>query len=462
MTNRNNRLAFTILAIVQATLIFTISLIMIPLPKIASEFALSPSQLLLLQVAYGLPFSGLLLFGGRLTDRYHGRRMFVIGLTVLGVTSLVAAFAPSFGILVSMRFLQGVGGALTAPAALAVLRALFPNPAAFGRAMATWGGVSVLGAIVGFVVSGILTTWISWRWMFVIPILVAIVGLAATRGLLPAGPTENAVRRPGLDPLGAVLATFGIVFTSYGLINAEDHSWASSVVWAPLAAGLMLLAVFLLVERKMRDPLFPPDFVRNSFRFVGLFGMLLAAAGSLLIEYVLSLYLQQIRGWSSLTTAVGFLPFAVVLIVANLVAPALVGRFGARGITVSGFIIGAAGLGLLAGIHYDTVYAFGLLPGQILLAISLSLIFSGAAVLSTANVPEHQAGLAGGVMNTSMELGPTLGLAVLMSVASLQADVVQGYAWAFGTAGAVYVVAAVAATMLTRHAPSVAGESSNS
>lgn len=458
--NRKNRLAFTILAIVQATLIFTIALIMIPLPKIASEFALSSSQLLLLQVAYGLPFSGLLLFGGRLADRYRGRRMFMIGLIVFGASSLVAAFASNFEVLVSMRFAQGIGGALTAPAAMAVLRTLYPDPVAFGRAMATWGGVSVLGAIMGFVVSGILTAWISWHWMFAFPVLIAIMGLAATRGLLPADPAENPARRPGLDPLGAVLATLGIVFASYGLIAAEDHSWDSSVVWGPLAAGLVLLAAFLLVERRVRDPLLPPSFLLDRYRFTGLLGMLLAAATSVLIEFILSLYLQQIRNWSSFTTAVGFLPFAVTLIVANLVAPSLVGRFGARLVTVAGFIMAAVGLGLLTGIDRDTVYASGLLPSQILLAVSISMIFSGGAVLSTANVPEHQGGLAGGVMNTSMELGPTVGLAILMSVASVQADAVRGYVWAFGTAGAVYVVAAVAAIMLIRRAPSGTGESS--
>ncbi|SCW32971.1 Major Facilitator Superfamily protein [Paenibacillus tianmuensis] len=461
MTNRKNRLAFTILAIIQATLIFTISLIMIPLPKIASEFTLGSSQLLLLQVAYGLPFSGLLLFGGRLTDRYRGRRMLVIGLIVFGASSLVAAFSPSFEVLVSMRFAQGIGGALTAPAAMAVLRALFPDSVAFGRAMAIWGGVSVLGSLVGFVASGILTTWMSWRWMFVVPILVAIMGLAATRGLLPAGNLENTARRPGLDPLGAILATLGIVFASYGLVAAQDQSWASSVVWGPLTVGLVLLAAFLFVERRVRDPLLPPGFILDRTRFTGMLGMLLAAASSALIQFILSLYLQQLRNWSSFTTAVGFLPFAVTLIAANLAVPALVGRFGARLVTVAGFILGAVGLGLLAGIDRDTAYASGLLPGQILLAASVSLIFSGAAVLSTANVPKHQAGLAGGVMNTSMELGPTVGLAILMSVASLQADVVQGYAWAFGTAGVVYLFAAVAAIMLIRRVPSGAGEPTN-
>ncbi|WP_312113502.1 MFS transporter [Brevibacillus reuszeri] len=462
MTNDKSRVSFTILALVQSTLIFTIALIMIPMPKIANDFALSSSQLLLLQVAYGLPFSGLLLFGGRLADRYRGLRMFVIGLIVFGASSLFAAFSPSFEILVSMRFLQGIGGALIAPAAMAVLRVLFPDPAAFGRAMAIWGGVSVLGSIVGFVASGILTTWISWRWMFGVPILVAIIGLAAARWLLPADRSENTSNRPGLDPLGAILATLGIVFTSYGLIAVEDHSWTSAVVWGPLVAGLVLLASFLLVENKVRDALLPPGFLLDRYRSIGLLGMLLAAATSALIQFVLSLYLQQIRNWSPFSTAIGFLPFAVTLIATNLAAPALVGRFGARMVTIAGFILAAVGWGLLAGIDHDTAYASGLLPGQIILGASISLIFSGAAVLSTVNVPEHQTGLAGGVMNTAMELGPTVGLAILMSVASIQAEVVRGYASAFGTAGVFFVVAAVITIVLFRRSPVVAEKSANS
>ncbi|MCZ0991891.1 MFS transporter [Streptomyces noursei] len=442
------------LAVVQATLIFTITLIAIPLPDIARELGLGPSELLLVQTAYGLPYSGLLLFGGRLADRYRGRRIFVAGLLVFAFASAAAVFAPTFETLVAVRFAQGVGAALTAPAAMAVLRALMPDPAKFGRAMATWGGVSVLGAAVGTLTSGAVITWGSWRWMFAVPVLVSVLALAAARRLFPAGVARPSGERAGLDPTGAVLATLGISIASYGLIVSEDRPWGSAAVLVPLVVGSVLIVAFLAVERRVCDPLLPPGFIRTPRRLVGLAGVLLAAAGIGLVTVVYSLYLQQMRNWSPLATAGAFVPFTVALIVTNRAAAPLVGRFGAARVTIAGMVIGAVGLGLLAGITAESSYVLGMLPGLVLLPAGTSLIFAGSAVLTTADVPPHQAGLAGGVMNTAMELGPTVGMAALMAVAATQADVVIGYAWAFGTAGVVYLVGALTAMALTRYASS--------
>lgn len=191
---------------------------------------------------------------------------------------------------------------------MSVLHRLFPDAKDFGRAMATWGGVSVLGAILGFIVSGIATSWVSWRWMFAVPILVALIALMTTSMLLPRDSNENSVARPPLDLLGALLATGGIVLGSYGLIMTGDHSWTSTPVLVPLTASAILLTVFFVAEGKMRDPLLPPSFLANSCRITGLFGMMLAAVGSIAIEYILSLYLQQVRGWSPLMTTLAFLP----------------------------------------------------------------------------------------------------------------------------------------------------------
>jgi hypothetical protein len=242
------------------------------------------------------------------------------------------------------------------------------------------------------------------------------------------------------------------VLASAGLIATGEHPWSSAAVWGPLAAGAALLAAFLAVERIVRDPLLPPGFLPNPCRMAGLLGMLLAAAGSALIEFVLSLYLQQARGWTPLATALAFLPFAAALMATNHIAPAVVGRLGPARVTVAGLLVAAAGLGLLAGIGRETDYAAGLLPGMVLLAAGMSLMFSGSAVLSTMNVPPRQAGLAGGVMNTAMELGPTVGLAALMSVAAARPDAVDGYAWAFGAGGAAYLAAALAAAPLLSRA----------
>ncbi|MCM2422490.1 MFS transporter [Streptomyces sp. RKAG293] len=181
---------FALLGTIQATLIFTIMILMVPLPRIAREFGLDPSQLLLLSAAYGLSFSGLLLLGGRLADRHGGRRMLVVGLSVFAAASAAGVLAPGFTVLTAVRFAQGLGAALTAPAAMALVRALFPAATGYDRAMATWGGLSVLGATAGSLFSGAVTTWVSWRLTFLVPVLVALAGLALAPGCCP--PTRPA------------------------------------------------------------------------------------------------------------------------------------------------------------------------------------------------------------------------------------------------------------------------------
>ncbi|MFI6585767.1 MFS transporter [Embleya sp. NPDC050493] len=454
-------LAFAVLGTVQATLIFTITVIGVPLPDIGREFGLGSADLVLLSAAYGLPFSGLLLFGGRLADRYGGRPMFTVGLVVFGLASAVAAFAPGFAVLVAVRFGQGVGAALTAPAAMAVLRGVYPAPSAYRRAMATWGGLSVLGAAIGNLASGVLTTWVSWRWMFAIPVAVAALALFLTPRRLPggkptcagpaAGVSAEAGGRPGLDPLGAILATVGITLAGYGLTVTGDHAWTSASVVVPLGGGVILLAALPVVERRVADPLLPPGFVRDPRRILGLVGVLLAATGTGLISFLISLHLQQGRGWSPLATAGAFVPFTLALVVGGRAAGPLIDRFGPSRITVAGLLVGGVGLLLLARLDEGTRYAPDLLPGLVLLPVGAALIFAGTAVLTTGGVPAHQAGLAGGVLNTAMELGPTVGLAALMSVAATRGDVIAGYAWAFGTAGAVFLLAALVAAVLARN-----------
>lgn len=390
----------------------------------------------------------MLLFGGRLTDRYGARRMFVLGLVLFGAASLGAALTPGYAALTILRAVQGVGGAMVAPAALGLVRGLHPDPAGFGRAMAVWGGVSVLGAVLGFITSGMVAEFVNWRWMFAVPIAVSLLGLAGCAGLLPA--TGRAVAgpeatRPGLDLPGALLATSGIALASFGLIASNDAGWGSILTVGPLAAGAVLLLAFVLAERRRRDPLLPPDFLCDPLRLAGLGGVLLAAAVSVLIEYALLVYLQQSRGWTPFETAASFLPFAVALIGTNSIAAAIVGRIGAERTMAAGFLTAALGLAALAFLEPGTDYLTVLLPAQILVAVGIALVFAGAAVLSMAHVPPWQMGLAGGVMNTAMELGPTVGFSLLMAVAATAADSVAGYARAFGTAAATYTLFALVA-----------------
>ncbi|POZ61408.1 MFS transporter [Chromobacterium alticapitis] len=441
------RRAFFTLAIVQATLIFAITLVAVPLPNIGKEFGLDTASLILVNAAYGLAFSGLLLFGGRLADRFGGKPVFIAGLLVFGGASAAAALSPSFLALIAMRFLQGVGASMVAPAALSLLRGAFPEPAAFGRAMASWGSVSVLGATAGTVISGVMITWLSWRWMFMVPVAVSAFALLVQRAWLPASPERRGAE--GLDLGGAVLATAGISLSSYGLILTGEAGWLSSGVMLPLLVGVALLLAFFMVERRADSPLLPPGFIAPR-RLAGLIGVMLAAASMGTVSFLWSLYLQQVRGWTPLWTALGFLPYLLVLIASSRIAAPLTGRIGATRLLQGGLAIGAVGLALLAGLDRHSAYLTDLLPGLIVLPIGTAMMFASSAVIATSDVPPHQSGLAGGVMNTAMELGPTLGMAIFMSVAALRADAVEGYAWALGTAAGAFVVAALLVGKLAR------------
>ncbi|MFD3994337.1 MFS transporter [Streptomyces sp. NPDC058583] len=437
----------------QMTLIFTLASLAVPLPRIGTEFGLDRAQLILLSAAYGLTFAGLLLFGGRLADRFGGRRILTAGLLVFGAASALAPLTPGYEALLAARFGQGVGAALVAPAAMAVLRTLFPEPAAYGRAMATWGGLSVLGATAGNLLSGVIAAATSWRGTFAVPVAVTIAALLLAPRVLPGTAPEAPRVLPGaapeaprvlpgtapeaprvlpgaspegghtprsrsLDLPGALLATAGITLSSLGLVLTDAHAWGSAPVLVPLLAGLVLLAAFGEVERRTADPLLPPDFLRDGRRLLGLAAIGLTATGMATVFILLSLSFQQQRGWDELRASAAFVPFAVALLGSGRLAGPLIGRYGPGRVTAAGLGTAAAGLGLLAATGFDASvpYAYGLLPGLLLLPAGGALSFSAAAVLTTEGVPAHRAGLAGGVLNTAMELGPTVVFAALLTL----------------------------------------------
>lgn len=416
-TGPANGPAFALLGTVQMTLIFTLTSLVVPLPRIGREFSLDRADLILLSAAYGLAFSGLLLLGGRLADRFGGRRAFSAGLLVFGAASVAALLAPGPQTLLAARFAQGVGAALTAPAAMTVLRAVFPEPAAYGRAMATWGGLSVLGATAGNLLSGVISALASWRLALAVPVAVAAVALVLAPRLLPTTPGGQG---RSLDLPGALLATTGITLASYGLVLTEAHRWGSAAVLAPLLTGAALLAAFLLAESRTHDPLLPLGFVLDRRRALALTAIGLTAAGTAVTFVLLSLHLQQDRDWSALETSAAFVPFAVALLASGRTAGPLIARYGAPAVTSSGLAVAGGGLALLAltGLAPHTPYAYGLLPGLLLLPAGAAASFAGAAVLATAGVGPRQTGLAGGVMNIAMELGPTVVLAALLALGS--------------------------------------------
>ena len=413
----SDRIAFALLGIVQATLIFTLVALVIPLPGIGRELGLERADLILVSTSYGLVFAGLLLLGGRLADRYGARRILTAGLIMFAFASAAAALAVDLQTLLAARFAQGAGAALIAPAAMALLRSLFPHPIPYGRALATWGSLSVIGAATGNVGSGVISALSSWRWTFAVPLVVALAALVLAPRVLP-NPPPRAERR--LDLPGAVLATTGVTLISYALVITDAHPWTSVAVEIPLGVGLLLLVAFVVTEYRSRDPLLPLGFLLDRRRAIGLAAIAVTAAATTTTFVLLSLHFQEGRGWSELRSSAAVVPFAVVLIAASRVAPNMIGRFGSPAVAAVG--LGAAAVGstliALAGLNPSVPYAYGLLPGLVLVPAGAAAAFAGATVLAGEGVPEHHSGLAGGVTNTAMEFGPTVLFAIVLTLSS--------------------------------------------
>ncbi|MDI3341902.1 MAG: MFS transporter [Sphaerobacter sp.] len=449
---------FTLLAAVQITLILAITIITVPLPAIQRDLAPSRAALALLSAAYGLAFSGLLLLGGRLADVAGRRRVFRVGVTVFGLASAAAGIAPAFATLLAARVLEGAGAALAAPAALALLSDVFPDPDRRTRALAVWGSLAATGAIAGTLLSGVVATWVSWRWLFALPAGVAAVAALAAPRLLPPGPPPARAR---LDVPGALLTTGGLAALSYALLATLDHPWSSARVVVPLVGGIGLLGACILTEARVPTPLLPLSFFASGPRVVALVAVLVASSSVSTSLFILSLYFQQMHDRSPLETSSLLLPYGLVG-VAGLVTGRLIERFGARTLTVAGLLLAAGGLLLLGRMDAAAAYAAPMLAGLLTFPVGIGLTFSGATVGALAGVSDHQVGVAGGIVNTALEVGPTIGFATLLSLAGLQtarlgerglapaAATTGGYAFALTAGAGVLALTAVATLVVAR------------
>ncbi|NJC70702.1 MFS transporter [Planosporangium thailandense] len=449
--------AFLLLAAVQFVLIAAITVLSVALPGIQREFGLSAGDLAFVSAAYGLSFSGLLMLGGRLTDLLGRRRVFIIGVALFTTASVAAALASGYAVLLAARFGQGVGAALAAPAAMALLGVVFPDPVTHRRMTAVWGTVASIGATAGTLLSGVVLTWASWRWTMVLPAAVGLMAWVGGTRLLPAGPTPV---RAEVDYLGATLITAGLSAVSYALVAGADHGLASPAVFVPLMAGVLLLAVFLLVEAKAAAPLVPLAFLASARRGAALLAVLLAAGAMSGVFFFLALYFQQIRGLSPLATSGAFVPFSAALLVTGALAGRLIAGVGARTATVAGLALAAVGLVLLGRLDAGGTHSGFLLVGLVVFPVGAGLTFSGATVAAVEGAPADRAGLAAGAVNTAMEIGPTVGLALLVSVAGtataqlptvdMPAAVARGYGFAFTVAAAPLALCACYAALALR------------
>jgi EmrB/QacA subfamily drug resistance transporter len=405
--------ALVVLAAIQFMLALDMTVVVVALPKIQTDLHFSHAGVAWVINSYVLTAGGFLLLGGRLSDMFGRRRMFLAGVLVFGVASATCGFAVSSSMLVASRFVQGIGEALAAPAALGMLPVLFPDSRERVRALGVWFGISGIAGTSGGVISGALTG-VDWRWIFYINIPVVVFAVRAVPRVLP----ESRIVREGhrIDLPGAVTATGGLVAVVYGLLQAASYSWGSWQVLLPLLGGAGLLAVMVVVETHSPDPLIPMRFLANRTRVTA--NVLSMVTWAALIGYVVMLntYMQQVLHYSPLRTGLLNLPLGAITI-GIILGTRLMPRVGVKAVMVIGYLGSAAGLWIASYIQVDSSYVGAVLPGIIVFGGLSGLCYPGLISGALHQVTEQDSGLGSGVQNTMQQIGAALGLAVLVTLA---------------------------------------------
>ncbi|MGK4584673.1 MFS transporter [Kitasatospora sp. HPMI-4] len=443
--------ALGLLAGLQFMILLDMTIVNVALPHIQSSLGFSQSGLAWVVNGYLLMAGGLLLLGGRLADFFGRRRLLLTGVAVFTVSSAVCGAAVSQGMMVAGRFGQGIAEAIAAPASLGLLALLFTDPKERTKALGLWGGLAALAGTLGYVISGVLTDLVSWRWIFYINLPVAVLVLL----LLPRMVAESRMVREesaGLDVAGAVTSTLGLFAVVYGLLQAADHPWGSASVVLPLIAGVALILATLIVERRARNPLVPLDFFANRTRSVINVVSLFFMASFISYTFMLTLFEQDVLKYSALQGGLAWLPLGVGIGAGIGLGTAMTPRFGVKVIAAVGFVGAGVGLLLTSAIDTHSSYPGGIMPGMLVFGV-----FAGATMPAATNAALHgvtvqDSGLASGVQSTMQQVGSALGLAVLVALALRHASgdirhgvapdtaVTSGYALAFRVGAALMVI----------------------
>jgi len=408
--------ALTLICGLQFMLLLDVTVVNVALPKIQQALGFTLSGLAWVVNGYVLMSGGLLLLGGRLADALGRRRVLMWGVGLFTVASALSGAAVTQGMLVVGRLGQGMAEALAAPASLGLIALLFTDPRERTKALGIWGGLAALGGTLGYVVSGLLTDLASWRWIFFINLPVALAVLVFLPRLVK---DSRMVREKNarLDVAGAVASTGGLVALVYGLLQAADHPWGSLEVVVPLAAGVGLLLLLLLVESRARHPLIPLKFFANRTRSVVNFTSLLFMAAFMAYTFMLTLFEQNVLGWSPLTSALGWLPLGFGIGAGIGMGTALTPRLGVKVVAGLGFLGAGLGLGLTTMVGPESSYLAGILPGMIVFGLFAGMTMPSATTAALHGVTTQDAGLASGVQSTAQQVGSALGLAMLVTLA---------------------------------------------
>ena len=419
--DRRRWLALLLVCVAQLMIVVDGTVVNVALPAIRGSLGFSETGLSWVVNAYLLTFGGFLLLGGRAGDLFGRRRVFAFGLGLFTFASLLCGVSGSQGLLVAARALQGVGGAIIAPAALSIIITTFKDPESRARAMGVWAFVVSGGASVGVLLGGALTQTFGWPWIFFVNIPVGLAALALCRPLLDPDP-KRVARDPGasggFDLPGAFLVTSSIVAAVYAIVGAAQNPPAATGLILALSAALM--AAFAAVERRTRDPLVPPGvFARSRNLTASNAIMALAVVGMFGWFFFSALYLRRVLGYDSLATGLAFLPATLALgMISQGPAARAVKSFGIKRTIIGGLGLMALGLLLFARAPADGRFLLDVLPGMLVLGVGAAFGFMAVILAATADVPEEEAGLASGLVNTSQQMGGALGLAALAAVAA--------------------------------------------
>ena len=426
------------LGLAQLMVVLDATIVNIALPSAQQVLGFSNADRQWVVTAYSLAFGGLLLLGGRLADLFGRRRMLLIGLVGFAAASAVGGLSQGIWMLVAARAVQGVFGAILAPAALSMLTVTFADPRDRGKAFGIFGSIAGAGAAVGLLLGGVLTEYLSWAWCLFVNVPIAVVAAVGAAVLLPRSEPTKDVH---LDIPGAIAAVLGLAALVYGFSRAATDGWTDPWTLALLAVSILLLGAFVLLERRVAHPLLPMRVVLDRRRGGAYLAIALAAIGSFAVFLFLTFYLQQSLGYSPLMTGVAFLPLVAGIVTSSTrLVPWLLPRVGPRPLILTGQLLGAAGLLLFSRLQVTSSYASHVLPALVVMGLGMGLIFGSSFNTATAGTRPSDAGVASALVNTGQQVGGALGTALLNTIAATAAAsylVSHGHSPAAASAAAV-------------------------
>jgi EmrB/QacA subfamily drug resistance transporter len=442
-------LVLVIACMAQFMVVLDATVVNIALPSVQRGLHFAPDNLQWVVNSYTLVFGGFLLLGGRAADLLGRKRLFLAGVLLFSIASLLNGFAQSSGMLIGGRALQGLGGALVSPAALAIITTTFTDASERTKALGVWSAIAASGAAVGLLMGGVLTDLASWRWVFFVNVPVGIITIALALRYVAESRIE--VEHRSFDLAGAVTVTGGLVLLVYAIVKAQSYGWGSGKTIGLLALAVALLGAFVAIEARSKAPLVRLSIFRVRALAVGDSVLLLVASGMFGMFFFASLYIQEILGYSPLRAGLAFLPVTAGIMIGAGVAQPLIKRVGVRNVSTGGIALAAAGMLVLTQLPVHGSYVSDLLVGLLPISLGMGLTFVPITLMGTSGVSEDDAGLASGLFNTAQQVGGSLGLAILSTLAASQtARVLDGTSQAAVLAARVsgYHVAFLAAAIM--------------